>query len=163
VTRILLVDDDENKRRAVREALSETAQSVQIEEARSLQSGLQAIANGIFDLAILDMTMPTFDITAAEDGGRPQAYGGRELLRHMSRRGLSMPVVILTQFDRFGQGVETSTLQELDGELHVAHPDTYRGAIYYDLTGTEWKEQLSRVVRTLSRREKPGEQPQPDA
>src|SRR5437762_9859016 len=101
--KILLVEDEETKRRQVMDLISQKFSEFGIDEAKSLNSGLRKIAGGAYDLVILDMTMPTFDITLDEDGGRPQAYGGRELLRHMAQRGIKTPVVLLTQFDRFGK------------------------------------------------------------
>jgi len=144
--KILLVEDDEDKRRQVSEFLTGAVLGVTLKAARSLQSGLQAILTKEHDLVILDMTMPTFDITAEEDGGRPQAYAGRELLRHMKRRSIETPAIVLTQFDRFGEGPDSLTLGELNEELRVAHPGYYFGAVYYSVTYEGWKKELADLI-----------------
>src|SRR2546428_368773 len=93
--KILLVEDDEDKLDQIREFLVAVEADWQIEQTRSLNSGLRAVQSGEYDIIILDMTMPAFDITLRDDGGRPQAFAGRELLRHMHRRKNLTPVVVL--------------------------------------------------------------------
>ena len=147
--KILIVEDDEDKRRQVIDWLRELTPGAVLEEARSLRSGLNAILQGGQDLVILDMTMPTFDITAEEDGGRPQAYAGRELLRHMKRRGIRTPAIVLTQFDRFGEGPNLLTLEQLDQALRAEHFGHYLGAVSYSVTDEVWKVTLEVLLRTL--------------
>lgn len=144
--RILVVEDDEEKRRQITEFLNLIVKNVELVEARSLQSGLRALGRPDLQLVVLDMTMPTYDITSEEDGGRPQAYAGRDLLRHMRRRGIGTPAVVLTQFDRFGEGPDLLTLEQLDSELKAEHGAAYCGAIHYSVTFEGWKTSLSEVV-----------------
>jgi CheY-like chemotaxis protein len=144
--RLLVVEDDENKRNQILGFISERFSSVEVTAAESLQSGLKLIVGEHFDLILLDMTLPTFDIGIDEDGGRPRAYAGREILRQMDRRKIGTPVLVLTQFDKFGEGADALTLPELDGLLHQSHPNTYQGAIYYSSSVEDWKEELSRKM-----------------
>jgi DNA-binding NarL/FixJ family response regulator len=146
---ILIVEDDEYKRRKVADLVADVLPNALISEARSLHSGLRALTSSDHDLAILDMTMPTFDISAEEDGGRPQAYAGRELLRHMRRRNVQTPVVVLTQFDRFGEEAEFSTLADLDADLRMQHAGNYRGAIFYDTVYESWRSELAEFLRAF--------------
>jgi CheY-like chemotaxis protein len=146
---ILLLEDDEDKSRQVRDFLKLLIPSAHITESRSLRSGLEAIKSASYDLVILDMSVPSFDIDEREDGGRPQAYGGRDLLQHMKRRKVLSPVVVLTQFDRFADAGNTSTLEELDISLRAAHSDQYLGAIYYDVSAPIWKAKLEAIVTQI--------------
>src|SRR5688572_11886351 len=101
--KILIVEDDENKRNQLINFIKDEFPETDIKTAKSMQSGLRTIINEKFDLVLLDMTMPTFDIDVNEvTGGRPQPYAGREILRQMRRRNLETPVLVITQFDRFG-------------------------------------------------------------
>jgi CheY-like chemotaxis protein len=145
--RVLLVEDEESKRRQIAEVLSEYFPEAVLTEARSLNSGLRQIVSGQFDVAILDMTMPTFDIASDEEGGRPQAYGGRELFRQMKRRGIKTPAVLLTQFDRFGKGPDQRSIEELDAELRRDHPTTYLGAIRYNVAFDTWRDELIHILK----------------
>ena len=146
---ILIIDDDEYKRGQIMNLLVEAIPDAYVEEARSLQSGLKAIMEGGHNLVVLDMTMPTFDITAEEDGGRPQAFAGRELLKHMKRRRIEVPSVVVTQFDRFGEGANLQTLEELDRELRESSPEHYCGTIHFNVAYDSWKEELKLVARRI--------------
>jgi len=147
--RMLIVEDDENKRKQVVNFVEETWPAAHISVVRSLQSGLRAILSGGLDLIVLDMSLPTYDVTVEEDGGRLQAYAGREILRQMDRRQIGVPVVVVTQFDKFGEGVAALTREELDAQLQRAHPRVYRGMVYYNVALDGWKDDLTRIVDHL--------------
>jgi CheY-like chemotaxis protein len=143
---ILIVEDDENKREQIGRFVTEKYPEASISYANSQQSGLTTIINEPIDLIILDMSMPTFDKTVEEDGGRPQAYAGREILKQMDRREIHRPVIVLTGYDKFGEGVDALTLPELRSQLEVAHPESYRGMVFYDVAVEGWKEELTRII-----------------
>lgn len=143
---ILIVEDDENKRTRIVSFLKERFEAPAIITAKSLQSGLRLIIEGGVELVILDMTMPTFDIGVDEDGGRLQAYAGREILNQMDRRDIVVPVIVVTQFDEFGVSPDILTLQELDLQLQEAYPEIYAGAVYYNVSEEGWKESLLKLI-----------------
>lgn len=144
---VLIVEDDENKLGQIVGFIIENVLSANIVKAHSYQGGLRQLKAGSFDLVIMDMSMPTYDVTLHEEGGRPQAYAGRELLRQMTRRRISTPVIVVTQYDRFGEGSEARTFEQLDAELAVAHPSTYMGMVYYNSALEGWKEELEEKLR----------------
>ena len=144
----LLVEDDEDKRQQLASFIKAQLLSDVI-EARSLQSGLKALLVNDYDLIILDMSMTTFDISPAENenGGRPQPFGGREILLQMKRRRIATRAVVVTQYDKFGQGDEETSLKELDKQLHDAFPQTYIGAVEYNVGYTGWQDQLIHLLQ----------------
>ena len=146
---VLIAEDDENKRSQLEAFIRKTFPQAKVSIARSLQSGLRLILRQKFDYVILDMTMPTYDISADEDGGRPQALAGREILRQLDRRDIVLPVIVLTQFDRFGEGEDTLTLSELDTQLRTQHPQTYRGSVYYNPALEGWKKELLNTIKKI--------------
>lgn len=143
---VLIIEDDENKRNQICCFIQDRFSDPTICVAKSLHSGLKGIINGDYDLILLDMTLPTFDINVDEHGGRPRAYGGKEILSQMNRRGIVVPVVVVTQFDRFGQGIDLITLNELNRQLHTAYPNTYMGAVYYNAALEGWKDTLYKLI-----------------
>jgi CheY-like chemotaxis protein len=149
--KVLVIEDDENKRNQILRFINERFPLATLTAAESFQSGLKLIITEQFDLVLLDMTLPTFDPGIDEDGGRPRAYAGREILRQMDRRRIETPVVVVTQFDRFGEGADALTLQELDARLRQAHPRTYHGAIYYSSSIEGWNEELARKMSRFER------------
>src|ERR1051325_725833 len=146
---ILIVEDDENKREQIGRFVFDRYPQASVNYANSQQSGLRAIINNTMDLIILDMSMPTFDKTEDEDGGRPQAYAGREILKQMDRREIHRPVIVLTGYDKFGEGVDALTLAELRDQLEQAHPDSYRGMVFYDVAVEGWKEELTKIISEI--------------
>jgi CheY-like chemotaxis protein len=132
------------------ELLGEQWPDCSVVEARSLNSGLKQIARDKFDLIILDMTMPTFDIGSDEEGGRPQAYGGRELLRQIKRRRIETPVIVLTQFDRFGKEPDQRSIEELDTELRRDHQSNYVRSIRYNVAFDAWRKDLVDAILELT-------------
>jgi len=138
--KVLLVEDDENKRLRLLNVLQSIRLAVDC--AASYQSALKALLQVRYDAVVLDMTLPTFDISEEDDGGRPQALGGQELLRQMKRRSITSPAVVVTQFDQFGERRDALTRQQLDAELRAHHGDIYTGLVFYDSTTEGWKEQL---------------------
>jgi CheY-like chemotaxis protein len=144
--KILIVEDDENKRTRLVDFLNELYPSSSLEVAKSLQSGVRKLRSNAPDVILLDMTLPTYDIGPDESGGSTHAYGGREFLRQMKRFKLSSPVIVVTQFDTFGSGDETMTLAALDEELKKSHPGVYLGAVYYHASIQSWKEHLRNFI-----------------
>jgi CheY-like chemotaxis protein len=146
--RVLVVEDDENKRHHLVSFLIQM-QAVQISTAVSYSTGLRAIVEGAsaLDLILLDMSLPTFDISANEHGGGSEVYGGREILEQMSDRGIKIPVIVVTQYDQFGEG--NVTLEQLDRQLKAEYADTYRGSVFYNTAREGWRVRLQRMIANI--------------
>jgi CheY-like chemotaxis protein len=149
--KLLVIEDDQNKRHQMVSLLSEQFPEAEIEIAQALQSGLRKVIAGAFDLILLDMTLPTYDPSPDEDGGQLKHYAGREILSQMDRRNIVMPVLVVTQFDKFGEEPDKLTLGELDVQLRQSHAGNYRGSIFYDLSTERWKAALVKRVGELAR------------
>jgi CheY-like chemotaxis protein len=147
--RILVVEDDENKRLQLRHFLSRTFPEAQVNEARSLQGGLRLIRQNPPDLVLLDMTLPNYDADFDEPGGQTHIFGGREFLRQMDRFDISTPVIVVTQFETFGKGTSEMGLSELDAELSADHGGIYKGSIYYHAAIHGWEEQLENSMKRV--------------
>ena len=155
--KVLLVEDDENKRTEVARFVKSLAPGVVVSEGKSYQAAQRLLQSDVFDRVILDMTLPTFDITRTDRGGRPQAYGGRDLLRLMKRRGIVTPTVVLTQFDRFGEGENLRTFEELDQQLRREQGPSYLGAVFYNVAEDTWRHQLRAFILEGWREEAEGQ------
>jgi len=143
--KVLLVEDDEDKREQLLTFLTEKINS-EINDVRSFQSGLRMIKNNLYDLILLDMTMPTFDTSSAESGGRSQPFGGEMLLHEMLRRNISTKSIVVTQFDIFGTGDDEITLPDLDFKLKETFPN-YCGVVQYHISYTFWKDDLLSKIK----------------
>ena len=149
--KILIVEDDENKRFQLVDFISKNFLENDISTAKSYQSGLRSIINFPPDVIILDMTMPTYDISIDEDGGRPQHYAGREILRQMNRKNIQIPTLVVTGFDHFGVGESYMSREQLDLQLMIDHSSFYRGTIYFNAAMEDWKPQLHNALLAVSK------------
>jgi CheY-like chemotaxis protein len=147
--RLLLIEDDENKVKQLVECLMELSNDFDIHRAASVRSATSKLNSDNYDIVLLDMSMPTFDVGTDDDSGRPQIYGGRVVLKQMQRRSIQTPVILVTQFDRFGIEEGSKTLRELSDELAKSHPEVFRGSVYYNATLDSWKTELRALLREI--------------
>jgi CheY-like chemotaxis protein len=142
---VLLVDDDDNKRRQLARVIRETLHGSSIMEARSFQGALRAMVAQRFDIAVLDMTLPAFDVSPDDEGGRTLAYGGRDLIEQLVARGLSTPAILVTQYDNFGSGVGQS-LDHISRELTRRYPSIFVGSVFFDIAAAGWRQDLATLL-----------------
>lgn len=146
--KILIIEDDDDKARDLKSFVESNYLVDSITVARSFQSGLREALTSKVDLILLDMTMRNFDRTLADDGGRPRPFGGKEILRQMSREEVFTPAIVVTQFERFGEGSDEITIGQLKEELGSTFPQ-YRGTVQYRADVNDWYVQLAEAMDKL--------------
>lgn len=146
---ILLVEDNRHKRERVLTFLSESWSSWVVTEAQSFTSGCRCVASDEYRLILMDMSLPTYDKSPKESGGRFRTLGGREVARKALRKGSQARVLFLTQYDAFGDGQTSHTLETLDIELSAEFKNLYLGLVYYNSSQSAWKEKISKVLEVL--------------
>lgn len=147
---ILIVEDDLNKIRQLADCVAEQMPGVVPVLRHSYQSGLkEALCKGA-EVMILDMTMPTYDISTAERGGDTKTYAGVDILSEIARNGLKTKVIIVTQFESFGQGPERKTLRELEQELEKSFSANYVGTVFYQASESKWRTELSGMLKSVT-------------
>ena len=146
---ILVIEDDPNKRRQIVEFLNLEFDNAKIVEKYSYQSGLKEILDKEYEVIILDMSMPTFDITSHENGGRPRPFAGKEIIMQMNRKKIKIPIIVVTQFENFGEGNSIITLKELSNELNALYNETYMGTVYYNAVLNNWKDDLKKILNLI--------------
>ncbi len=82
--RILVVDDDDVDRMAVRRALRASGIDADVTEAEDATTALDRVQSSRYDCALFDFRMPGSD--------------GLELLRRLRADGIAIPVIMLTGF-----------------------------------------------------------------
>jgi CheY-like chemotaxis protein len=144
---VLLVEDDDPKRKNIRAALARILPEAVITEAKSVNAALRYLRQQIFDLTLLDMSLPSFDVGPDEPGGRPQGFGGIEVLRSMDRLALIVPVIVITAYEAFPSGGRQITIETLTSDLAKAHPSTFRGLVFYNSVFANWADDLGSQIR----------------
>jgi CheY-like chemotaxis protein len=148
--KILIADDDINKRERITSFINaKFKDKFKITEKKSYQSTLKCIQNEYFNLIILDMTMPTYDISIEENGGRIKVFAGKEIMSKMIRRDIIMPVIVMTQFETFGE--DEITFNELEKELESSYNEIFEEIIYYHNGLTGWQNKLENKLNNVIR------------
>jgi CheY-like chemotaxis protein len=150
--RILIVEDNPYKREKIVEYFSNITPEVIIDEAHSFTSGWQNISSNKinYDLLILDMSLPSFDINQNEDGGEFKALGGKELARKLVRRKVLTPFIFLTNYKVFSDTLYSYTFDELKKELLTTYPEQCIGFIFFSNRSSEWREDVSDILKGLT-------------
>jgi len=144
--KILVIDDNPHKMRQIVDFLKHDFAAAEIVERRSYQSGLKAALLEDPQIILLDMTMPTFDVGGRETGGRERRYAGQQILRQLRRKDAKAFIIVVTQFEKFGEGDEQVTLDQLRDGLSREFEERYLGAVYYQAADSKWREELRAMV-----------------
>ena len=146
MTDILRVEDEAPKRENIKALLDNMGLGEAVVEARSVGSAIRCLRTEKYDLVILDMSLPTFDISRGESGGRPQGVGGIEVLRYLDRFRVRVPVVVVTAYPAFAQGNKEIDLSSLESTLQRDHPHTFRHLVLYNSMFSTWKTELQGTI-----------------
>ena len=115
--KILLVEDEDPKQKHLEAYLRESVSGLDLRIAKSYNSAINSLEEGLPDLLLLDMSLPTFDRKEKESGGRPQGFGGVEILRFLTLSEMSCPIVVITGYDAFPKGTGQVVISQLRAEL----------------------------------------------
>jgi CheY-like chemotaxis protein len=144
--KVLIVEDEDPKLSALRSFVTQRYVSWEISVARSVRSATDMLRTQQPDLLILDMSLPTFDIVEGEPGGRPQGFGGVEVLRYLEMLEMSVPVVVVTGYEGFTKDGKTIDLSGLTVELTSEFSPNFRGAVQFNTVSGEWVAELQRLI-----------------
>jgi DNA-binding NarL/FixJ family response regulator len=144
----LLVEDDAYKATEIETFLKENY-NLEFELRDSYKYGLREAVKDYYDLVLLDMSMLTFNITSEEKGGRPRHFAGEEIIMQMQYREITTPVIIITQFENFGEGSEQINLENLIKRIKDINYVGYKDTIFYSPINNEWKIKLANCIKQL--------------
>lgn len=147
---ILVADDEGPKLESIVETVGLAAPQAELAQARSVRAALDILRDKSAHIVVLDMSLPTFDVAPGEQGGRPQNYGGIELLRYMKFYRIASPVFIVTQYEVFPDKGGHVDLSDLGARLKREHTANFRNIIYYGgATDDVWRRALTDGISEL--------------
>ena len=153
----LLVEDESPKLAHIRRYMRESFSYVSVVSALSVSSAIDAIDESEFDFLLLDMSLPTFDVGQGETGGRPQGFGGIEILRYIAMSGLKLETIVLTGYEAFpdetGRIIDLETLRT---RLVTEFPGAVQNVIHFSSSLEGWKLSLREAVSAILRRKNNG-------
>lgn len=148
----LIVEDDKYKAKDIKDVIKLHFE-VDVTIKKSYKSGLKEILSTNYDFILLDMSMPTSDEELSEYKWTPKHFAGKELMIQMQYRRINAPVIIMTQFETFPDGLEEISLKNLVTTLEDLDFEGYVETIFYKMIGTKWQEQLIRSINSIIKKE----------
>jgi CheY-like chemotaxis protein len=140
---VLVVEDDDYKATDICKVIEEQLLGVAIVKVASATSALFEISEGEFDLVVLDMSLPTFDLSSPGGGGSPQSQGGIEVLRLARRLQATLPFIVVTQYpDVEFDGLEVP-LAEAAARLSARFNANVMSCIAYEFDRGSWRPALT--------------------
>lgn len=141
---VLIVEDETPKITQIELFLWSLCIPMRIQHAKSVNSALDKLEEGPPDLLLLDMSLPTIDvdIVGGEAGGRPQGFGGIEVLRNMQYSGISCPVIVITGYEAFPRKGGNVDISGITQELREEFPLLLHSVLHYNSTYETWKDGL---------------------
>ncbi|WP_416865761.1 MAG: response regulator [Imperialibacter sp.] len=152
--KVLVIEDDPNKATQVLNFLNELESISSVAHKRSYQSGLKELYDSEYNLVLLDMSLPTYDIRPGEDAYKFRHLAGHDILSEIKRKKKLARVIIVTQFERFGEGRQYISLKDLRMTLRLDFPESYVDTISYHPGRTTWKEELVKLIEKEKRNDK---------
>jgi len=143
----LLIEDDQHKSKQIIDFLKENNIVLDIEHRRSYQSGLKEIITQNYDLVLLDMQLPNFDIKPGEDGYKFRKLAGVDILKELIRKKKNCKVIVITQFETFGEGEFYIDLKDLKLMLKSEFKNLYIGTVFYSPNNSLWQKELSELIK----------------
>ena len=142
--KVLIIEDTESKMKVIEECVKGGDEEWEFTEAMSYSDGIQKIYAKCWDLILMDMSLPTYNISHTESGGTKKPVAGQELMARMLSRKIFIPVIIITQFDTFG---DNQSLESLNKEFEEGYTRIWKGTISYDKPG--WQEPLLKLLEEI--------------
>lgn len=143
---ILIIEDNKNKLKQIKEFFSECYPEYSITESHSFRDGITKVYQNCWKLIVLDMTLPVYEITHTENGGDKKPVAGKDIMKRMLNKKIMTPVVIITQFEKFDD--DKITLDSLNAEFERDYKEIWKGTIFYE--NDDWRTSLKELLDKLN-------------
>ena len=148
--RILLIEDNDLKKEKVKAFIIESFLDASVETASSYNTGMTLALDNSYDLIILDMSIPTYEKTESNRGGRFRVFGGREIAQRLKKMSKLPPFLVLTGYKDFKNDNEKTTFEQLS-ETMSKIDSNFLGMIHYESASSKWKSEAVAAIRKCER------------
>lgn len=140
--RILIIEDNRSKLEAIKKFFNCYYPGSKLHDALSYTAGLRRVYDESWDLIILDMSLPVYDMNPQDSGGDKKPVAGKEIMKRMRHRNKVIPTIVVTQFDTFGEnGI---TIDSLNSEFSDSMSDIWKGTVNY--SNASWASELKNTI-----------------
>lgn len=147
--KILIIEDNAPKLQHIKDFCSNNVKQCYLTDKQSYNTAQQEVIfhGSEYDIILLDVSMNTYD-TKKDDNGEQEPLAGANILRFMKLRRIRTPVIVVTMYESFVDGVRINALDERFKSLYG---DIYKGFVYYNLKNEDWKEELFAKLNEILR------------
>jgi CheY-like chemotaxis protein len=149
---VLLVEDDEFKATDIIKVLGDVLEVTGVKRAMSVTSSLRMVTRESFDVIVLDMSLPTFDLSGPGGGGSPQGQGGLEVLRLIRRLAAKPTVIVVTQYPDIEIDGKDTPLKAAPKMLREKFEINVLDCLMYEFDGDAWRAPLKEALGRLHAR-----------
>ncbi|MDX2368247.1 MAG: response regulator [Colwellia sp.] len=147
--KVLIVEDNQHKLNKINEFIRSVNNELQIKVARSFTSAWDEIKTGEFTLICLDMSLPTFEQSESESGGKFRVFGGKELARKMRRKNIKSKFTFITHYKNFSDNNKNYSFDELKSELMNDYKEQCLGVVFYSNKSSDWRVELQNILMEI--------------
>lgn len=144
---ILIIEDNQSKLKQIKLFVEKNYPKTSIHDALSYTAGLRRVYGEKWDLLLLDMSLPIYDMSQQETGGDKKSIAGKEIMKRMIHRKIFIPTIIITQFDTFGEN--EISIKTLNDEFEENLNQVWRGTINYEDSTNKWMIELKKLLEEV--------------
>ena len=147
MSKILIIEDNTSKLEKLRRFVGSEFVAAEITEKGSYNAAQQEVFyhGKEYDVILLDVSMYTYDANE-DNSGEPEPLAGSNILRLMKLRQVKTPVIVVTMYESFVDGVR---IQQLDEKFKEQYQDIYKGFVYYSIKNEDWQDELSAKMEAI--------------
>lgn len=140
-----MIEDNEAKLNKIKQFCADYWPDYQIECRCSYNTALsEVVHNGKFyDIILLDVSMNTYEVNGDASDGEQEPLAGSNILRFMKLRKIYVPVIVVTMYESFVDGIR---IDKLDEGFRAKYPEFYKGYVYYSLKNDDWINKLKELM-----------------
>ncbi|MFQ2083061.1 hypothetical protein ACK33N_00270 [Aeromonas veronii] len=137
--KILIAEDNKNKLISILSTIEKVGiYDEDIDVVATPSEAILFIRKKHFDFFILDMSLPTY----INESHSINSLSGKKILQTMKHKKISIPTIVLTQWDVFGHHDEALPLDKLSSDLLKEFEGTLHNVILWDPSDTKWEQEI---------------------
>lgn len=146
--KILVIEDHPYKLGQLLKFFEDNFEGSKIVTRGSYNSGLKEVQLSYkeYNVILLDISMPNYDITPGENGGDFIPLAGSLILKEMYLRDIPTKVIVITMYENF---VDGTPLSMLDQNFRENFSDNYVGYVHFSANNNNWKENLKKLLSQI--------------
>jgi len=142
--KVLVIEDGVSKIQSARQIL----RTHEVEVAMSVNTAKLLMRKNIYDLIIIDMNLPTFEMDSGE-AGRIQHDGGIRLIQYAKVHQKDAKCILFTQYDSLKVDGDIVSLGDITNHLLEKYPTNFLGSVLYKTETDKWINEFEDILEGM--------------